>query len=101
VGGRLGPDGSFEIPIRTGRLKFLSAVGILFGRHDAILNYQDHGTAMQSKIKGSTVSLVDGGHMLPITAPDETARWITEFARRSALIEVETGTLGVMENEPI
>jgi len=68
-------------------------VGILFGRHDAILDYQDHGTAMQSKIKGSTVSLVDGGHMLPITAPDETARWITEFARRSALFEVETGTL--------
>jgi pimeloyl-ACP methyl ester carboxylesterase len=57
-------------------------VGILFGRHDAILSYQDHGTAMQSKIRGSTVSLVDGGHMLPITAPDETARWITEFARR-------------------
>jgi pimeloyl-ACP methyl ester carboxylesterase len=58
-------------------------VGILFGRHDAILNYQDHGIAMQSKIRGSTVSLVDGGHMLPITAPDETARWIAEFARRS------------------
>jgi pimeloyl-ACP methyl ester carboxylesterase len=68
-------------------------VGILFGRHDAILNYQDHGTAIQSKVKGSTVSLVDGGHMLPITAPDETARWITEFARRSALFEAETGTL--------
>ena len=57
-------------------------VGILFGRHDEILNYQDHGTAMQFKIKGSTVSLVDGGHMLPIVAPDETARWITEFAQR-------------------
>jgi pimeloyl-ACP methyl ester carboxylesterase len=59
-------------------------VGILFGRHDEILSYEAHGTAMQSKIKGSTVSLVDGGHMLPITAPDETARWITEFAQRSA-----------------
>ena len=57
-------------------------VGILFGRHDEILNYQDHGTAMQFLIKGSTVSLVDGGHMLPIVAPDETARWITEFAQR-------------------
>ena len=58
-------------------------VGILFGRHDEILNHQDHGTAMQSKIRGSTVSLVDGGHMLPIAAPDETARWISEFAGRS------------------
>ena len=57
-------------------------VGILFGRGDAILSYQDHGVAMQSKIDGLTVSLVEGGHMLPITAPEQTARWIAEFAGR-------------------
>jgi len=49
--------------------------------------------AMPAWLPGSTVSLVDGGHMLPITAPDETARWITEFARRSVPVEAETGTL--------
>ena len=57
-------------------------VGILFGRSDAILNYRDHGVPMQSKIDGLTLSLVDGGHMLPIAAPEKTARWITEFAGR-------------------
>jgi pimeloyl-ACP methyl ester carboxylesterase len=57
-------------------------VGILFGRSDEILSYQDHGIAMESKIEGLTVSLIDGGHMLPIAAPVETARWIGDLARR-------------------
>jgi pimeloyl-ACP methyl ester carboxylesterase len=58
-------------------------VGILFGRSDGILSYQDHGVAMQSKIPGLILSLVDGGHMLPLSAPDLTAGWIAEFATRS------------------
>jgi len=57
-------------------------VGILFGRSDKILSPQEHGIAMQSKIDGLTVSLVDGGHMLPLVLPQETARWIAEFAGR-------------------
>jgi pimeloyl-ACP methyl ester carboxylesterase len=58
-------------------------VGILFGRSDEILSHQDHGVAMQSKIRGLDLSLVDGGHMLPLSAPELTARWIAEFATRS------------------
>ncbi len=57
-------------------------VAILFGRSDGILSYQDNGVAMRSKIPGLVVSLVDGGHMLPVTAPELTARWIAQFARR-------------------
>jgi pimeloyl-ACP methyl ester carboxylesterase len=57
-------------------------VGILFGRSDGILSHEYHGIAMQSKIDGLTVSLVEGGHMLPIAAPEQTARWIAEFAGR-------------------
>ncbi|MEP6886441.1 MAG: alpha/beta hydrolase [Gammaproteobacteria bacterium] len=57
-------------------------VDILFGRSDAILSCQDHGVAMQAKIPGLYLSLVDGGHMLPLTAPESTARWIAEFAGR-------------------
>src|SRR6202790_343196 len=59
-------------------------VGILFGRSDEILSHKEHGIAMQSKIDGLTVSVVDGGHMLPLTAPLQTARWIAEFASRVA-----------------
>jgi pimeloyl-ACP methyl ester carboxylesterase len=57
-------------------------VGILFGRSDEILSYEVHGIAMQSKVHGLRVSLVDGGHMLPVTAAEQTALWIAEFARR-------------------
>jgi pimeloyl-ACP methyl ester carboxylesterase len=57
-------------------------VGILFGRDDGILSPADHGTAMQSKVDDLTLTLVEGGHMLPIAAPQATARWIDEFARR-------------------
>jgi pimeloyl-ACP methyl ester carboxylesterase len=64
-----------------------ASVGILFGRSDEILSYKEHGIAMQSKIPGLALSLVDGGHMLPLSAPELTARWIAEFADgRASLI---------------
>lgn len=55
-------------------------VGILFGRHDEILSHEQHGIAMQSRINGLSLTLVDGGHMLPLTAPQQTAQWLSEFA---------------------
>ena len=70
-----------SLPAMVGRYPSIRLpVAILFGRNDAILSHEDHGIAMQSRIEGLTVSLVDGGHMLPLTAPQETARWIAEFA---------------------
>lgn len=59
-------------------------VGILFGRSDEILSFQNHGVAMQSKIRGLALSLIDGGHMLPLAAPELTARWIADFANGHA-----------------
>lgn len=59
-------------------------VGILFGKNDQILDHAQHGVAMQSKVPGVALSLVDGGHMLPLSAPELTARWIAEFANSRA-----------------
>ena len=59
-------------------------VGILFGKNDQILDHAQHGVAMQSKVPGLALSLVDGGHMLPLSAPELTARWIAEFANSRA-----------------
>jgi carboxypeptidase C (cathepsin A) len=39
---------------------------------------------MQSKVPGLALSLVDGGHMLPLGAPELTARWIAEFVNSRA-----------------
>jgi pimeloyl-ACP methyl ester carboxylesterase len=58
---------------------------ILFGRQDAILAPALHGEATAASLPGHDLTLVDGGHMLPLTQPDLTARWLTErIARWSA-----------------
>jgi len=58
-------------------------VSVLYGRGDRILNPLEQGEALASKLPGAELTLVDGGHMLPITAPERTARFIREAAARA------------------
>ncbi|MBE0619772.1 MAG: alpha/beta fold hydrolase [Burkholderiales bacterium] len=58
-------------------------VSILFGRSDRILNPHEQGEALAAKLPGAQLTLVDGGHMLPITAPERTAQFIREAAVRA------------------
>ncbi len=51
-------------------------VGILYGRGDALLEPALHGEKTAAAIPGATVTLVDGGHMLPITHADATEAWL-------------------------
>jgi len=51
-------------------------VAILFGREDNLLDYREHGKKSASAIPGARLTLVEGGHMLPYTAPVETAKWV-------------------------
>ena len=60
-------------------------IAILFGRDDGILNFQSNGVAMQKKVPGLTLELVPGGHMLPVTAPKETAEFLKATARKFAI----------------
>ncbi|HME37565.1 MAG TPA: alpha/beta hydrolase [Steroidobacteraceae bacterium] len=55
-------------------------VSILYGRGDAILDPQAQGEALAAELPGARLTLVDGGHMLPITAPDRVAQFIRESA---------------------
>jgi pimeloyl-ACP methyl ester carboxylesterase len=57
-------------------------VGILFGRGDRLLDYRLHGQAMKEKIPNLHLEVVEGGHMLPITAPDLVADFIRRMAAR-------------------
>jgi pimeloyl-ACP methyl ester carboxylesterase len=57
-------------------------VAILYGKSDAILNLGEHGEAMKGKIAGLRLELVEGGHMLPVTAAKVTAGFIRGEARR-------------------
>jgi carboxypeptidase C (cathepsin A) len=46
-----------------------------------VLSHQLHGEAMLAKNPLVSLELVAGGHMLPITAPDVTAKFIKDAAR--------------------
>ena len=63
---------------RYGELKL--PVGILYAREDNLLDWRKHGERTAGEIAGAELELVDGGHMLPFTAPDLTARFIRKAA---------------------
>jgi pimeloyl-ACP methyl ester carboxylesterase len=57
-------------------------VSIIFGRSDRILNPRDQGEALAAKLPGSKLTLIDGGHMLPITVPGLIAQFIRDADTR-------------------
>jgi pimeloyl-ACP methyl ester carboxylesterase len=57
-------------------------VSVLFAREDRILDWRANGQALVDKVRGATLRLVDGGHMLPITNPELTAQFIREAAAK-------------------
>ena len=65
---------------RYGELRL--PVAILYGRGDAILDPAMHGTPTADLIAGAEIELVDGGHMLPVTQPALTAKWIERQVAR-------------------
>jgi pimeloyl-ACP methyl ester carboxylesterase len=65
-------------------------LGILFGTADRLLDYRTHGQAMKASCPALDLELMDGGHMLPMTAPDRCAALIRRIAARQP--EVSRGT---------
>ena len=63
--------GELRVPLR-----------ILFGTDDRILDWRANGEALVDKVRGAALTLVDGGHMLPITQPQLTAAFIRDAAER-------------------
>ena len=56
-------------------------ISILFGRDDRILDYKANGEAFVAKAPGARLTLVTGGHMLPVTAVDTSV----DFVRNAAM----------------
>jgi pimeloyl-ACP methyl ester carboxylesterase len=57
-------------------------VGILFGKGDRVLDYRRQGEAMKASCPAHDLELLEGGHMLPMTAPDRCAALIRRVAAR-------------------
>jgi pimeloyl-ACP methyl ester carboxylesterase len=55
-------------------------VKIIFGRDDRILNHHEQGETLAAILPGARLTLIDGGHMLPVTASGVVAQFIREAA---------------------
>ena len=72
------PDDLAEMGQRYAGMRL--PVSILYGRGDTILSPRDQGEALAAKLPGARLTLIEGGHMLPLTQPDRTAQFIREAA---------------------
>jgi pimeloyl-ACP methyl ester carboxylesterase len=57
-------------------------VSILFGREDNLLDWRHDGEQTAAALLRGELELVDGGHMLPVTQPELTARFVEAAAAR-------------------
>jgi pimeloyl-ACP methyl ester carboxylesterase len=57
-------------------------VGMLFAKGDRLLDYRAQGEAMRAEYPALDLELMEGGHMLPMTAPDRCAALIRRVAAR-------------------
>jgi pimeloyl-ACP methyl ester carboxylesterase len=74
-----------DMPALAARYASLSVpVEILYGRQDRILDYRVQGETMRLASERVHLTLVDGGHMLPVTQPEATMHWVQEVAARMA-----------------
>jgi pimeloyl-ACP methyl ester carboxylesterase len=59
-------------------------VSMLFARDDNVLKPEVHGEVTKPQIARAELTLTEGGHMLPVTRPDETIAFIRRAAARLA-----------------
>lgn len=55
-------------------------VAILYGRDDQLLDPARQGQRTADDIPGATLTMIAGGHMIPVTHPGETAAWLRGIA---------------------
>jgi pimeloyl-ACP methyl ester carboxylesterase len=74
---------SDELAIMTPRYPSLAIpVDVIFGRQDPILNYQAHGERLVAALPNARLHLIDGGHMIPMTVPDQIVHLIRQAAEQ-------------------
>jgi len=58
-------------------------IHVLYGRGDLILDCGLHGEGFAQRVPGCRLTVIEGGHMLPVTQPDTSARFIREALERA------------------
>jgi pimeloyl-ACP methyl ester carboxylesterase len=76
-----------DLPTMEGRYATLQVpVDVLYGRQDQVLDYRQHGEALKQKVPHAILTLIDGGHMLPVTMPAVTATWLLSVAGKNSAV---------------
>jgi pimeloyl-ACP methyl ester carboxylesterase len=61
-----------DLAIMAPHYPFLAIpVDVIFGRQDPILDYRAHGERLVATLPNASLHLIEGGHMIPITVPDQ------------------------------
>jgi pimeloyl-ACP methyl ester carboxylesterase len=58
-------------------------VDVIFGRQDPILDYRAHGERLVAMLPQASLHLIEGGHMIPVTVPDQIVDRIKQAAVRA------------------
>lgn len=58
-------------------------VSVLYGREDRILDCKRNGEDLPARISGATITLVSGGHMLPVTQAELSTQFIEGVAGKA------------------
>ena len=70
-----------DLPSMVARYPSLEMpVSVLFGRDDPVLDPEAQGEAFVAAVPRADLTLIEGGHMIPVTQPDTVADWIRERA---------------------
>jgi pimeloyl-ACP methyl ester carboxylesterase len=56
-------------------------VHVLFAQGDRALDWRAHGQALVDKVPQAQLTLIPGGHMVPVTAVPQTTAWLEGCAR--------------------
>ncbi|WP_247869280.1 alpha/beta fold hydrolase [Ahrensia sp. R2A130] len=70
------------LPVMVERYADISVpIAIIFGTKDSLLDHNEHGVD-QHDLYGWDVELLEGsGHMIPVTAPDQVANYVSRHAK--------------------
>ncbi|QDZ03196.1 alpha/beta fold hydrolase [Nitratireductor mangrovi] len=77
--------GGEDLPAQEKRYGELAMpVGILFGDKDRVLDHRVHGLAMEGKVKGLDLEILEGiGHMPQFVEPERSAAFIRRMAEKA------------------
>lgn len=82
--------GSFELSVANGEVAAMVSrypmlqvpTSILFGRGDKVLDPELNGRTTADAIVDAELTLIEGGHMLPVTHPGDVLAWLGQVQTR-------------------